>query len=267
MATIQFYKYSASGNDFIMIDNREEKVDFSKEQIINLCKRREGIGADGIVYLLPSSDCDFRLRIFNADASEAEMCGNATRAITHFAFNYLKLKNEKKFSFTTMNGKYDSEILDNGEIKVRMTELYDVDEVKINDLIYNQNALYLNTGVPHSVYHLATIDSFDFETMALKVRHDNRFKNGTNVDFFAVTNKDKKQITLRVFERGVEAETLCCGTGVMACAVACNKFFGWTGEVEVVTKGGIIKAVVDEALENLYIQGQVKMIYQGQMDV
>lgn len=250
-----------------MIDNREGKVNFSKEQIVNLCKRREGIGADGIVYLLPDKECDFRLRIFNSDATEAEMCGNATRAITHFAYTYLKLKNEKKFNFVTMNGKYDSELLENGEIKVRMTELYDVGTVPVEDLIYNQNSLYLNTGVPHSVFHLATIDSFDFETMAKRVRHDSRFKQGTNVDFFEISDKEKQQITLRVFERGVEAETLCCGTGVMACAVACHKFFGWTGEIEVITRGGVIKAVVDSKLQELYIQGSVRMVFKGIMDV
>ena len=250
-----------------MIDNRDEKINLSKDEIINLCKRREGVGADGVVYLLPDKDCDFRLRIFNSDATEAEMCGNATRAITHFAHTYLKLKNSKKFDFVTMNGKYDSELLESGEIKVRMTELYDVAAVEIKDLIYNQNALYLNTGVPHSVYHLATVDNFDFETMAKKVRHDERFKYGTNVDFFAVTDKDKQIIALRVFERGVEAETLCCGTGVMACAIACNKFFGWTGEISVETKGGLIKAVVDEDLSKLYIQGPVRMVYQGTLDV
>lgn len=267
MTAIEFYKYSATGNDFIIIDNRDNSVKLTKKQIVNCCRRREGIGADGVVYLLSDPRNDFRLQIFNADGSEAEMCGNASRAITHFAYHYLKIKDDTKFTFSTMNGQYNSEIVASGEIKVKMTELYDVGKITLSDLIYNQASLYLNTGVPHSVYQLATLENFDFESLAKTIRFNERFTAGTNVDFFEVVDKEKQKINLRVFERGVEAETLCCGTGVMACAVACRKFFNWIGEIQVNTKGGLMRALVDEELKDLYIQGPVTMVYKGNFHV
>ncbi len=261
---MQFYKYSGSGNDFIFIDNREGQISIRPSEVVEWCKRREGIGADGVVLIGASTDCDYSLRIFNADGSEAEMCGNATRCSVHFAYHIIKIKDQPEFSIETMNGKYTGVAVDESEVKVKMTELYDVDKINLSDLSGKQ-ALFLNTGVPHAVIQVSSVEDVNVKNIGSAIRHDVRFPNGTNVDFFEVIDPKKQVIKLRVYERGVEDETLCCGTGVMATAVSCSKFFGWTGEIQVYVKGGLLKAIVDKDLKELYFQGAVKMKYIGEI--
>jgi len=123
--------------------------------------------------------------------------------------------------------------------------------------------LYLNTGVPHSVIAVEHLDEFDVSKMGAKIRNSFSYNNGTNVCFFEVEEVEKQQVKARFFERGVEGETLCCGTGVMAIAVACNQFYAWSGKIIVNTRGGKLNAGVDKGLKNLYYQGEVKLIYQG----
>jgi diaminopimelate epimerase len=259
---IPFIKYSGSGNDFIIIDNRNESFSLSREEIIGLCKRREGIGADGVVYLNNSTKGhDFSIRIHNADGSEAEMCGNASRSVVHYAFHDLKLKDSKSYTFDTMNGLYQGEVIGE-EVKIKMTELYDVDSVDVSDLS-TKAALYLNTGVPHTVLQVNNVDEINIEELGSAIRHDRRFSTGTNVGFFEVVKGEAQSIKLRVFERGVEAETLCCGTGIMAAAVTCSKKLGWVGEIKVSARGGDLKAIVDKDLQNLFFQGSVQAVYKG----
>ena len=264
---IPFIKYSGSGNDFIIIDNRNESFHLSREQIAFFCKRREGIGADGVVYLNKSKKGnDFSFRIWNADGSEAEMCGNASRSIVHYAYYYLKLKADKHFVFDTMNGVYEGEVIDeesSSEIKIKMTELYDLDAIDISDLA-TDSSLYLNTGVPHAVLQVSDVSRINISNVGRAIRNDKRFSNeGTNVDFFQVLDESAQRIRLRVYERGVEAETLCCGTGIMATAITCAKRLGWSGRIIVDAEGGQLSAIVDKELKELYFQGPVKAIYKG----
>lgn len=261
---MEFYKYSGSGNDFIVLDNIDGKLRIKPSQITHWCKRREGVGADGVLLISSSRNHDFEMRIFNADGSEAEMCGNGARCSVHFAYNILKLKGDKEFSFETMNGVYSGSVEACGEIKIRMTELYDIDSISINDLSGKQ-ALYLNTGVPHAVIEVSSVEDVNVRSVGSAIRHDVRFPEGTNVDFFEVIDDKEQAIKLRVYERGVEDETLCCGTGIMATAVSCAKFFGWDGEIKVYAKGGLLKAIVDKDLEGLYFQGQVKLQFKGEI--
>jgi diaminopimelate epimerase len=265
-----FLKYSGSGNDFILFDLMElsQEVDFyikwlTKQKIVELCHRRQGVGADGIVLLIPAKQMplDFEMIIFNSDGSEAEMCGNATRCCTHY-FAVYKKTTQKEFQFKTKNGLYRSWYLGNNVARVQMTELYDVDKFNLTPLIYNKGSCYLNTGVPHSVFHLPTLENFDFIQIARDIRYNSQFApNGTNVDFFQVLGE--KKIKLKVYERGVEDETLCCGTGVIACAYTCFKLYGWEGLIEVETLGGIIKAMINPQ-ENFYaIEGSVELVYRG----
>lgn len=259
---MSFYKYSGSGNDFILFDNRDGKFEITPSLVRNWCRRREGIGADGVIMFNASgAENDYSLRIWNADGSEAEMCGNAARCSVHYAYNFAKLKEDKNYSFDTMNGVYAGEIVDEG-VRIKMTELYDVDAIDVSD--YSQKtALYCNTGVPHTVLQVSSVEDVNVENLGRVIRKDVRFPTGTNVDFFEVVNDEKQIIKLRVYERGVEAETLCCGTGIMATAVTCAKKFGWQGEVTVHAKGGLLKAIVDKELKNLYFQGKVEMVFQG----
>lgn len=262
---MKFTKYSSSGNDFLFFDNREDKISFSNEKIIELCQRKLGVGADGIVLVGKSSKADLSMRIFNADASEAEMCGNALRAISHFAHHYLKIHHSNEYSIETMNGVYTSWV-DGDKIKVKMTELYDVASVDVSD-IGLANSLFLNTGVPHCVVEVANIEGVHVKGFGEKIRNDKRFENGTNVSFFEVINKDKKQVKVRFYERGVEDETLCCGTGVMATAVSCQKFFGWEGQISIESEGGDVCAYVDANLQNLIYEGSVLKVFDGVIDV
>ncbi len=262
-----FYKYSGSGNDFVLFDNRDESIQLTPTQVRNLCKRREGIGADGVILLSNSSKGhDFSMRIWNADGSEAEMCGNASRSIVHYAYHIAKVKTDTHFVFDTMNGVYEGDIIDNSsEVKIKMTELYDVEAIDVND--FSQKlAMYLNTGVPHCVLQVNSVEDVKVERFGSVVRNDVRFPNGTNVDFFEVVDNEKQVLKLRVYERGVEAETLCCGTGIMATAVTCAKGLGWSGEIKVHAKGGLLKAIVNKELDELYFQGEVKMMFKGTVD-
>ena len=262
---MEFYKYSGSGNDFIFVDNRLGDLRIKPTQIVAWCKRREGIGADGVIIISESKELDFEMRIFNADGSEAEMCGNGARCSVHFAYNYLKIKNSKSYKFETMNGTYEGEVVGDSEVKVKMTELYDVDSINIKDLS-GKRAMYLNTGVPHAVIQVSSAEDVNIKSIGSSIRNDVRFPNGTNVDFFEVVDAKTQTIKLRVYERGVEDETLCCGTGVMATAVSCAKFFNWHGIINVYAKGGFLKAIVDKDLENLYFQGEVQMVFKGHLE-
>lgn len=261
---MRFYKYSGSGNDFVLFNNLEGNFRPRTSLIQQWCKRREGVGADGVISVEASKEHDYALRIWNADGSEAEMCGNAARSCIHFVHHILGFGKEK-YQFETMNGVYEGRPLEGDFVQVKMTELYDLGKIIVDDFS-TKGALYLNTGVPHCVIQVNSVEDINIHSLGRMVRNDVRFPNGTNVDFFEVVDDRKQVIKLRVYERGVEDETLCCGTGVMATAVACRKLFGWSGEITVHAKGGCLSAVVDEDLENLYFQGEVKMVFSGELD-
>lgn len=261
---MKFHKYSGSGNDFILLNNLEGKYRPKISKIKDWCARRQGIGADGVISIENSDSHDFSMRIWNADGSEAEMCGNAARSSIHFVHHILNFKKES-YKFETMNGVYEGKALDGDFIEVKMTELYDMGKINVDDFS-TKSALYLNTGVPHTVVQVNSVEGVNINSVGSMIRNDVRFPSGTNVDFFEVVDKNKKIIKLRVYERGVEDETLCCGTGVMATAVACNQIFGWTGEITVHAKGGCLSAIVDEDLKNLFFKGEVKHVFSGELD-
>lgn len=261
---MEFFKYSGSGNDFIFLDNRQGKIKLIPSKIKQWCSRREGIGADGVVLFELSQAADFGLRIFNADGSEAEMCGNATRCGVHFARQVLNLSAANRFQIEMMNGVYHGEMIEDDLIRIKMTELYDEGAINISDL-GGKNNLYLNTGVPHAVVQVASVEDVNVKRLGEAIRHDVRFPAGTNVDFFEVIDPLKKTIKLRVYERGVEDETLCCGTGIMATAIACNRFFNWQGEITVFAKGGTLQAIVDKS--QFFFQGRVQLVYKGFLSV
>lgn len=265
MMKLSFTKYSASGNDFILIDNKNLLWTPSTIQIQKMCARRTGIGADGIILLESSTKASIKMIIYNADGSMAEMCGNAARCVTHYCYEYLKISNSPKISIETMNGIYEGEYFENN-IKIKMTELKDLNKIDLSDFAY-KNSLFLDTGVPHAVFQVDGLDNWDTNGLGRRIRLDDRFIKGTNVDFFEVIDESLQKIKLRVYERGVEAETLCCGTGVMATAIACHKIFGWTGEILVETLGGKLSASLDEKLQNLHFCGPVNIVFHGETSV
>lgn len=259
-----FFKYSGSGNDFIMLDNRDGSISLKAEDIKLWCSRRYGVGADGLILLQNSKSHDFAMRIFNSDGSEAEMCGNGARCSIHFFHTELSQGEKISYSFETMNGVYYGTMEERNQVRIKMTELYDVNSISVSDLS-RKNSCYLNTGVPHTVIQVSHVDDVNIQSIGAAIRFDKRFSSGSNVCFFEVSNEEDQEIKLRVYERGVEDETLCCGTGVMATAVACSRFFNWFGEIKIKAKGGDLIALVGKDYKDLYFQGEVKKIFKGEL--
>ena len=259
---IDFIKYSGNGNDFVLIDKRQANISLSLKRIIQICDRRFGIGGDGVILVdVPNNqENNFSIRIYNCDGSEAVMCGNAARiAVAYEA----QRTNKSDFLFETKNSIYKGQF-ENEESIIKMSELFDIDKYDISDLGV-LGGLYLNTGVPHTVIETKNLESFDLLTEGEKIRNDKRFEGGTNVCFFEVIKKG--EINFRVYERGIEGETFCCGTGVMATAVTCKELFNWNGEILVHCLGGEVKAQVDSNLKNLLYKGAVIKCFEGKLKV
>lgn len=223
---ITAYKYQATGNDFIILDNREGSITLSEDQIKYLCHRRFGIGADGLMLLNKSKKYSFSMVYYNADGKEGSMCGNGGRSLVTFAAH----KGIKKFDFEAMDGIHHAEMVSYSPstciVKLGMT---DVNEVKE----YSPKSYQLNTGSPHLVIFVENIKEYDVLGQGKLWRYHPHFPGGTNVNFVQGSwgrfnmpkfeeGQDQK-ITVRTFERGVEDETFSCGTGVTASAIALHK--------------------------------------------
>jgi diaminopimelate epimerase len=258
--SLLFSKYSVTGNDFIIIDDRENKFQAGREKLWKgLCERRLGVGADGVLLLCDGENVDFTMRYYNADGNEAEMCGNGARAICHFAE---EIFGKKEFKFKTMNGEYNGEIHDDEEVSIQMAERSDVELYKISDLApFALNSYFVNTGVPHCVYQVDSIKNINVEELGRKICHDALFPSGTNVNFFEVLSEG--HVFLRTYERGVEAETLSCGTGATATALACDSFFKGWDLLTINVLGGELKISLDDNLEKIMLRGKVEKIYTG----
>ncbi len=259
---LNFEKYSGTGNDFVVIDNRELLINTQhKASWAKICDRKLGIGADGVLMVEPSMDYDFEMRYLNADGGEVDMCGNGARVLVHYVHTELKLKKDINYIFETTNGVYKASLDNEYGVKLQMVELYDVDDINISDLAFNENQLYLNTGVPHCIFHVDDVKAVDLQNHGESVRYDKRFKNGVNANYFEVVSDNI--INLRTYERGVEGETLACGTGAVAAALACSKFFSWKERVEVRMPGGILTILFNLDHSEVYLCGQVEKIFSG----
>lgn len=262
-SSIRFTKMNATGNDFIVIDNRKKIVQAENRNLWqSLCLLKTGIGADGVLLLENSDKADFRMRYINADGGEVEMCGNGGRAITAFAH---ELFEEKKsvYKFETMNGVYECSIDLIHGYRLKMTELYDVDKIKLDSLnIKSKHAMYMNTGVPHCVFEIENILNYPVLETGKDVRYNPLFEKGTNANFFEVI-KDK-HIRIRTYERGVENETLSCGTGVTATAIAAAKKYGWKDEIILETLGGKLAVLFNSDFSEVFLCGKVEKVFKGE---
>ncbi|PZD77906.1 diaminopimelate epimerase [Mesonia sp. K7] len=255
---LKFYKYQGTGNDFVMIDNRD--LTFKNDtKIINfLCDRRFGIGADGLILLNPPEreEDDFTMVYFNADGKESSMCGNGGRCIVSFA-KFLGIFG-KETIFTAVDGVHEAKI-DGESVSLKMQ---DVTEVRDNAI-----GTFVNTGSPHHIAFKSDVESLDVKTLGAKIRHDKIYQpGGTNVNFVEMVG-DK--IVMRTFERGVEDETFSCGTGVTAAALAAyekGKINRKT--IEVITQGGNLSVSFeknDSGYQNIWLTGPAKQVYQGEI--
>jgi len=262
---IDFFKYCATGNDFVVIDNRQNLCDTKNKKLwAHFCDRKNGIGADGVLFLEQVSSADFHMRYLNADGGEVDMCGNGARSITHFA-HFLKIKNSADFVFTTANGKYLSQVLGVDLAKVQMTELRDENKYQLKDFKISDSCWFLNTGVPHCVFEVAGVDKFTVQETGAKVRYDARFPDGSNANFCERVSGNI--FSLRTYERGVEAETLSCGTGAVATAIVMAKKYQIADQVILKTPGGELTVSFNSDFSKVYLAGSVKQVFSGSIEI
>jgi len=272
---ISFTKMESGGNDFIIIDNRRKILPGALSKLAaNLCRRRSSIGADGLILLEKAEKADYRMRIFNPDGSEPEMCGNGARCLARFAF--IKGIASSKVVMETRAGCVEAQVKDK-KVRVRLNTPFDV---KTNFRIRlklrgSQKVNFINVGVPHVVVFVPLVDRIDVQGLGRLIRYHRRFApSGANVNF--VSLKGRNSIYIRTYERGVEDETLACGTGAVASALIAGLQGKVSSPVEVHTRGGeVLKVEYEikkdrgglEKLKDVWLEGSVRVVYEGKIEV
>lgn len=266
---IPFTKLHGNGNDFVLIDEYEKTVipDDMKGQFAALyCDRRFGIGADGVLFLLPSEKSSVRMRLFQPDESEAEMCGNGIRCLAKYAYDQKIVK--ESCTVETLSGEYPVTMGYKEEEfyatvmmpapKFDRKEIPATGDGEYRERIGEYEVYAVNTGVPHAVVLVDAVESVDIAAIAPAIRHHNSFPKGANVNFVQKNGPDS--ITIRTFERGVEAETLSCGTGATAAAAVAHKL-GITGPVvHVETNGGPLTITLGDGVK---MEGPATTVFEG----
>ena len=254
---VEFYKYQGTGNDFIMIDDRENKFDIVDDALITaLCERRMGIGADGLILLREHDTLDFEMIYFNSDGNQSSMCGNGGRCI--IAFAHMLEMIDAETTFMAIDGEHKGEIMEEG-IFLKMQDVTKIEGVG--------DGLVLDTGSPHFIEMVDDLDNLDINKEGRKIRNSAPFKKeGINVNFVL----DTAELKVRTYERGVEAETLSCGTGVVATALAMH-YANCIEEdlISVNTKGGELTVSFEGfngTYRNIWLSGEASMVYVGEFE-
>jgi len=269
---IPIVKMSGTGNDFLMIDNRSLKYDNAQVKAFTVaaCPRRVAAGADGVIWIEPATEPghDYKMRIINADGSEAEMCGNGSRCAAVFAHKIGAAKQDQRFQTLagTLNASVPSDL---SYAKVQLSapskmELKEVDVCGRKMEIY-----FIDTGVPHAVIFVADVSTVDVKTEGRDIRFHHEFKpRGTNVNFVQLL--ENNTLKVRTYERGIEDETFACGTGSTASAVISGLIHNYISPVKIITRGGAlltiyyeIDAEKQEVLDAPFLEGAVDTIYEG----
>jgi diaminopimelate epimerase len=266
---LRFTKMNGAGNDFILIDNRAGDIHLNRNQIARLCDRHRGVGADGILLLeRASDDTDFRMRYFNADGGEAEMCGNGARCFARFANKVAGKKG--KISFETPAGVIAAE-LTGDLVSLQMTKPTDLRlNIKLPVAGKTLAVHFINSGVPHVVIPVLRIDEVDARREGAAIRHHEMFSpKGANVNF--IEKRGPNRIAVRTYERGVEDETLACGTGVVASALIFAATENLNGPIDVLARGGDQLRVgfekIDEQFRNVTLTGPAEFVFEGTIDL
>lgn len=257
---LDFIKISATGNDFIILDNREQLYKPSDTPLwVKLCERRTGIGADGVLLLNNSSEYDFEMSIINADGSIGEMCANGARALCLYAHKILGLKDDPLYTFSTLSGVYQAEVLDDVHVKLQMTQIHDIQKYDLTKFGFS-SSFFVDTGVPHALFEVENLNEYDVNTEGARIAHDEIFPKGTNVNFY---QRKEDGYAIRTFERGVEGETLSCGTGVTALAVMANKLHQSQERVLVEARGGDLQVDFNSDLSQVFLIGPANIVFLG----
>jgi len=257
---IHFYKYEGTGNDFILIDNRNNIFKNSANEISRLCDRKFGIGADGLILLNKSKSADFEMLYYNADGHEVNMCGNGGRCIIAFAKLLGIIKNQG--SFMASDGLHKGKIT-NQDGQSAYVKLSIRDVASINK---EQEHFIIDTGVPHYVMFVSDQNSVNVVEEGRKIRYSPKYsEKGINVDFCQVENG---ALLVRTYERGVEDETLSCGTGVTAASIAAYLRKDLVPPIRIIARGGELDVdfnVVEDQFKDVWLSGPVSLVYQGEI--
>lgn len=254
---IEFTKYHGAGNDFVIIDDREEKFPENDIKLIELmCHRRYGIGADGLMLLRNHSSLDFEMIYYNADGKTSSMCGNGGRCIAAFAHSIGMIDDVGLFH--AIDGTHEARVISIDTVALQMNDVQSIEKLA-------DNAFLLDTGSPHYVSFVEDVDAIALLEEARKIRYSERFKkDGVNVNFVQL-NSDG--LDIRTYERGVEDETLACGTGVTAAAIAAN-YSGQTelADLPVKARGGLLNVKfqrIDDHYNSIWKTGPVAHVFNG----
>ena len=258
---LNLHKYQGAGNDFILLDNREIQINFLTEKMIKkLCDRHFGIGADGMMILNTKEGYDFEMVYYNSDGKLGSMCGNGGRCITRFAYD-LGIK-KANFNFYASDGEHESTINFEKNVSLKMI---DVDKVE-----FSLNHYILNTGSPHYVKFVGDVNNVDIVKEGSAIRYSKEFsEKGINVNFVQILSED--EIYVRTYERGVEDETLSCGTGVTASALVAAHNDNGFNAVEVKTKGGKLRVEFensgDNIFKNIWLSGPAEYVFHASIEI
>ena len=262
---LKFYKYQGTGNDFIIVDNRNLIFDKNNSLLIQkLCNRKTGVGSDGLILLENHKNLDFKMVYFNADSSESGFCGNGSRCITHFAKFLGIVKDSARFE--AIDGIHLAKIIDD-KISVKINN---IDASKIKHFNNGYNATFVDSGSPHLLIQKSDINNFDIirDSKSIKNHFKKTFTKGVNINYFSVSNDI---VNLRTYERGVEDETLSCGTGAVALAVCLETNSKINNDkVLIFTKGGELKVSlkkIESTYSDIWLSGGVEQVYSGEYNL
>lgn len=263
-----FTKAVATGNDFIIVDNRSSSVKGLAAVAKKLCDRKRSVGADGMLVIESSGKADFKMRIFNSDGSEAEMCGNGSRCIALYAVG--KNIAGSKMTIDTLAGVLNATVKGD-TVKVMLTAPKDIRWnfcLMINKCPYKLN--FVNTGVPHVVHFVDDLDKVDVKALGSYIRSHGEFSpSGTNANFVKIVSKNR--IKVRTYERGVEDETLACGTGSVASAIIAAEAEKLKSPITVETMSGETLKVYFDMIEgdfkNVYLEGKARLVFEGSIKI
>jgi len=262
---IPFYKFHGAGNDFILIDNRQGFLSPDDEELIaRLCDRHKGVGADGLMLIEETADADFQVHYLNSDGRPAAMCGNGARCAVFLAHQLGLAKQQCRFLVN--ENLYVAEVLANRTVRLQMQVpafLAEPDDLKELETKHFHSFLWLDTGVPHLVVTSAIpLEQVDVVEKGRYFRLHPRFRpEGVNVNF--VQPGQPGELAVRVYERGVESETLACGTGAVACGIYASRVWGWSSPVSVKSPGGVLTVEFDDSFEQVFLTGAVSRVFEG----
>ena len=256
--TLKFDKYQGAGNDFIILNNYDGFFSkLSEHQFREMCDRHRGIGADGVILLEPSNSVDFEMKYFNSDGKLSSLCGNGARCVVLYAYKNKIINGKTKFSAT--DGTHEAWLTSSDKVKIQIKE--------IKKILKHKESFVINTGSPHYLKIMDNISDLNVKKEGSAIRYSKDFiPEGINVNFIQI--KNNSNFLIRTYERGVEDETLACGTGAVAAAIVMHNIGKTSGNtnIEIETLGGSLNVNFDfenSVYKNIFLEGPVKYVFSG----